>query len=371
MPGRKTYSTSLSRPRRSTVPSSAKNIADLFKLRSAGRGAADRSKMVPIHHEEDFSDDSQSAPERSIRGKSNPDHPLTLADMSVIAADIKATFSAALTDLKTSMLVLNEKMAATETAGKRRERAIQRIEKVNMVHAQHFIDMNRHLKDLDNRARRCNVRVRGIPESVDSDQIVTTLRSVFNSLLERQEDADIHFVRAHRELRPRGPDFAPPRDIICCLESYGLKEEIMRKARRNDNIVFNGSTIMLFQDLSQITLRNRRALGPLLEKLRERDLRYTWRFPIAFNVSHNGHQFTLHTPADLPEFCEALDLGEIELPDWYAEFLHPLPTRSPPDSPLSTPDKRPTKKSKQGRGGGPKLDTPRRQADASRDRAAD
>lgn len=49
----------------------------------------------------------------------------------------------------------------------------------------------------------------------------------------------------------------------------------MRKARSNDRIIFNGESIMLFQDSSQITLRNHMALRPLLEKLRDRDLKYT------------------------------------------------------------------------------------------------
>lgn len=69
----------------------------------------------------------------------------------------------------------------------------------------------------------------------------------------------------------------------------------------------------------------------------------------------------------LVEFCDALDLSMIELPDWYAEFLHPLLDRSPPESPFSTPDKRLAKKAKHGRGGGSKAGTPRRQAEALRE----
>lgn len=152
-----------------------------------------------------------------------------------------------------------------------RDRALHTLEKVVVVHSSHFIDMNRHLKDLDNRGRRNNIRVREIPESVDMDQIIPALQRVLNSLLERQEDTEIDFVHAHRALRARGPDTAPPIDIFCCLQNFSPKEDIMRKARRNDRIIFNGETIMLFQDLSQITLRNRRALRSLLDKLREKN----------------------------------------------------------------------------------------------------
>lgn len=322
--------------------------------------------MAPVQREEDLSEDSLSATEDNGRRETRPDHPLTYADMSVFAADIKASFSAAITDLKTNLLVLTEKMATAETAGKHRDRAINRLDRVVSSHAHHFIEMNRHLEDLDNRGRRCNIRVRGIPESVDTDQISHALQRVFNSLLERPEDTDIEFVRAHRALRARGPDTLPPRDIICCLQSFSLKEEIMHKARRNEQIIFNGAHITLFQDLSQITLKNRRALRPLLEALRAKDLRYTWRFPFALLVSHNGKQHFLRTPSDLQEFCSALQLGEIDLPEWYQEFLLPTGDRSPPYSPTVTPEKHQAKKQKQNRLDGSIAGTPRGKAHSSR-----
>lgn len=83
----------------------------------------------------------------------------------LIDADINSTFSAAITDLKTNLLVLNEKLLSAEAAGKHRDRAIAKLEKASCAQAQHFIEMNRHIEDLDNRGRRCNIRVRGIPET--------------------------------------------------------------------------------------------------------------------------------------------------------------------------------------------------------------
>lgn len=191
------------------------------------------------HAAEDFSEDSQLATGENSRGTSHSNLPLTYAYMAVIAADIKSTFSSAITDLKSNLLVLNDKMASAEAARKQREKANNRLERVTVSHSNHFIEMNRHLEDLDHRGRWNNIRVRVIPETVDKNQIIPALQRVFNCLLERPEDTEIKFVKAHRALRARGPDAMPPRDIICCLQSFVLKEDIMQKARRNDQIVFN------------------------------------------------------------------------------------------------------------------------------------
>lgn len=46
--------------------------------------------------------------------------------MTAIAADIKETFSTAIMDLKADLLVLTEKLASTERAGKFSNRSIQK-----------------------------------------------------------------------------------------------------------------------------------------------------------------------------------------------------------------------------------------------------
>lgn len=226
--------------------------------------------------------------------------------MTDIAADIKRSFTSAITDIKTELLRLSEQMAVSERAGRRRDRALSRLDDITTAHNQHLIDMNRHLEDLDNRGRRHNIRVRRIPESVSSDQIKPALTSIFNNLLNRPEHSPIEFDRAHRALRPRAPDDNPPRDIVCCLPNFGLKEEVLQKAGSNDQILFNENTIQLFQDLSPITLKNRRALKPLREVLKEKSINYRWKFPFALQAAYMGKQYILKIPDELNRFCENL-----------------------------------------------------------------
>lgn len=169
-------------------------------------------------------DDEISLPasEDSSRGNNNNDPPLIYAVMTEITADIKNSFSAAITDIKTEPLRLSEQMAVNERAGKRRDRALLRLDNITATHSQHMIDMNRHIEDLDNRGRRHNIRVRGAPESVTPDKIRPPLSSIFKSLIERPEASPKEYDRAHRALRPRAPDNNPPRDIICCLQNFCL-----------------------------------------------------------------------------------------------------------------------------------------------------
>lgn len=69
--------------------------------------------------------------------------------------------------------------------------------------------MNRHLEDLDNRGRRQNLRVRGLPESVEGDLVSQSVIGLFNSILDRpRRHADMD--RIHRALCPKGRETDPP-----------------------------------------------------------------------------------------------------------------------------------------------------------------
>lgn len=184
-------------------------------------------------------------------------------------------------DIKAVASRLEHVEAAAMTHGA----AIQQVQKVTSVHAQHLIEMHRHKEDLDNRGRRRNLRVRGIPESVEGPQLQSTIWAIFNTLLGRPPDAPVEIERCHRALRPSGRDTDPPRDAVCCLVNFTQKEEILRLARDQDHLVHEDACIQLFQDLSAITLQHRRDLRPFLQTLRDRRIPYRWKFPFCLQAT--------------------------------------------------------------------------------------
>lgn len=73
---------------------------------------------------------------------------------------------------------------------------------------------------------------------------------------------------------PQNLPGAPPRDIICCLPDYPLKEEISFKARGKNDLIYQEAQIQIFQDLSPITIQNRKDVCPLLKILRDKGINY-------------------------------------------------------------------------------------------------
>lgn len=242
-------------------------------------------------------------------------------DLQRVAQDIKHTMMSAISDLKADIHSMNDRIATVEENTRTQATAIRQVQKTYDARLPHLFELHRQVEDLDNRGRRHNVRVRGVPEGIDQAALQHTVCSIFNDLLGRPADSPVEMERIHRALRPPPRDNEPPRDIICCIVNFPLKEEILKKARDRGRILLNGTEVKLFQDLSQITLQNRRTLRPLLEVLRSHNIQYRWKFPFCLSASTRGRTAFLRTPEDLPAFCEQMDIPQMDIPQWHAFYF--------------------------------------------------
>lgn len=110
------------------------------------------------------------------------------------------------------------------------------------------LQLQAHIEDLDNRNRRNNLRVRGVPESVTD--LLPAIQKLFQSLLPDSPLSAFSCGRIHRALRPPPPPEKPPRDIVLCLKDFLIKEDILRASRNTPNIRLEGIPIQIYLDIS-------------------------------------------------------------------------------------------------------------------------
>lgn len=105
--------------------------------------------------------------------------------LKFIAAYIKETLGAAISELRADIHSLTGRVQEVENITAHQESAIRELYCKSDTHTLQLRDMQRHLEDLDNRGRRHNLQIRGLPETVEGDQLSPTVISLFNSLLDR------------------------------------------------------------------------------------------------------------------------------------------------------------------------------------------
>lgn len=107
---------------------------------------------------------------------------LNLNDLRAIATDIKNTLSAAITDLCHDIQALLGIVQEVEKTVAHDSTALRHMHQAIDTHT---LQLNCHMEDLDNRGRRHNLIVWGLPESVEPGQLTQTVASLFNNFLDR------------------------------------------------------------------------------------------------------------------------------------------------------------------------------------------
>ncbi|CAH2321374.1 Hypothetical predicted protein [Pelobates cultripes] len=282
--------------RRDTTPS----VATLFRGKEDGRPSLSQG-----HTETGSDSDDYEAAERHAA-------PLTKEDLKKLlketSDDIKAYTAAALekqiAGLKDDIEALTSRTSRTETQIAETQDKLKTHTGDIGAMQDKILYLEDGLEDLNNRSRRQNIRIRGLPESVLPETLLPTVRAIFQSLLPDASEQDLYIERAHRALRPPTYNMNAPRDIITKLLYFPIKERLMKAARDNPP-TYQGQTLHFYQDLPPTTLQKRRDLKPLTTALVEKGWRYTWGHPFKLHVKMS-RRVSRHTLSTKSRICKTL-----------------------------------------------------------------
>lgn len=180
------------------------------------------------------------------------------------------------------------------------------------------IALKAKLADLEDRSRRNNIKLRGVPESVLPAELVPYIQRLIKAILPSTTTHDLVIDRAHRLPKPKGLSADTPRDVIARIHFFHIKEDLMITARKIQQLPDPFTQVKLFADLSQTTLRARKLLAPVTLALRNHGLMYRWGFPTKIIFNKNGVTSII---SSLEEGIKVLEKMGITLP--------PLPSAPP------------------------------------------
>lgn len=116
--------------------------------------------------------------------------------------------------------------------------------------------------DLENQSRRNNIHFRDIPKNDVDAELRPTIQSIC-SILGKPQLAELIIDRVNRVILYRTYQVLGPRDVLCCIHFFNIKDEIMRRAWQLDQIEHAGARILILSDISRNRLKplGRHTLG--------------------------------------------------------------------------------------------------------------
>ncbi|XP_075441338.1 uncharacterized protein LOC142486763 [Ascaphus truei] len=278
-----------------------KGLPEYFGRTWPGRA---ESEMAPILNAGSESEPDGEGEEISDQGLG----PVRQCDFMRLSNDLRSMLQAEMRDLKKEVSGLGERTGVLETKMNQSIKAIKRQDKRSGDLQAQINEIRDRQEDAENRDRRNNLQIRGVPESVlDCDEYITRW---MESILPETQQRLLAMDRCHRALRAKPLQNEQPRDIVIRLHHYRTKEAVLQKTRPLPAVEFEGARLLIFQDLSPVTLARRRNLGPLTKTLRDNGVRYRWTFPFGLSVTRGGKTMLIREPEEGPAMMHKLGLGE-------------------------------------------------------------
>lgn len=173
--------------------------------------------------------------------------------------------------------------------------------------------------DIEDRARRNNIKFRGVPESIKPVELTAYLQKLMTTALPSLEPADIILDRAHRLPKPSFLSDQIPRDVIARIHFYHIKDQLMQYARQHPALPDLFAGIALYADLSQATLTARHNLVPITKILHNHKILYKWGLPAKLLLEMHNESHAITSPEKRMELLRKWHLlprnGEAADPD--------------------------------------------------------
>lgn len=139
------------------------------------------------------------------------------------------------------------------------------------------------LTDLESRSRRNNIRIHGIPEGAEGDNIQEFLETFIKTELSLP-DVTLAIQRCHRSLGAKPPQGANPRSMVVYFLEYKTKELVLRSAWEKKFIQCDGRRVFFEQDYPTEIVMKRKAYSTIRKTLKEKGLRFQTLHPAKLRV---------------------------------------------------------------------------------------
>ncbi len=163
------------------------------------------------------------------------------------------------------------------------------------------------MTDIEDRSRRNNVRLVGLPEGAEGSDAAGFLRANLSKWIPSLKDRDIEIDRAHRVYDGR-KNSDRPRTLIFRVLRWHDRSEILKGAQQaypmkctQDNV-----TLLFFPDFSPATAARRKSFIPVLKKMTVLGLQPFLTYPAVIKLRHKGEQRSFNSPQKAEDFISSL-----------------------------------------------------------------
>lgn len=240
-----------------------------------------------------------------------------VASIAGLLEEHRATIS---TEFKMAFASLEEKLTQTQATVKDHgqriisvesnanllEQRIHSLEEKCVVLTDSNAKLAAKAADLEGRSRRNNIRIIGLPESIEGPRPTAFFSDLLFELFGRQVlQSPPELDRAHRALSAKPPPGGKPRAVIIRFHRYQARELVVREARKQrGKLQYQGRQILIFEDYTPEVLEQRTRYREAMSSLYKLGLKPALLYPARLMITlKDGARKGLSSPEEASNFA--------------------------------------------------------------------
>lgn len=227
-----------------------------------------------------------------------------------------------LTDLKCQVKQANESVSSlardVEELGKSSQKANSRFDSLHATvraqnqdirdHDRQIASLSARLTEMEDRNRRSNLRLVGLPESEEGSDPIGFLKKFLPLWIPSLAGREIKIERAHRLYNRRETEASRSRTFIFKLLDYGDRQAILKGAREAYPVKHKERILSFYPDFSNETARKRMEFNQVRKKMIALGLRPFLVYPAELKLIHQGQPLIFKTPQEAEKFLDSKEV---------------------------------------------------------------
>lgn len=226
----------------------------------------------------------------------------TLQKVATDVSMIKGTVE----ELKNAVKATEERITEAEGRISDVEDSTQQLLHSREQHSKRLDELWKRVEDLENRSRRNNVRLLGLKEGMEGDNLTECIRQILSEGLGMDiDDKDFEIERAHRSpASPPTQKDAPPRLVMVKFLRSDGRDKVLKAARENGGAAWNECNISLFPDMTKALADRRKTFATAKQLLHDKNVRFRLDFPAMLRFTWKGKNRKFDVATEAVTFIE-------------------------------------------------------------------
>lgn len=222
--------------------------------------------------------------------------------LKTVATDV-STIKETTTELKNAVSAMQVRMTEAESRISDAEDTIQQLVADRQRLGERIEELWSRIEDLENRSRRNNVRLIGLKEGSEGDDVKACVEKILTEGLKIVvEDGEFEVERAHRSPATRPEEDQPPRVLMIRFLRSTARDKVLKAAKEKRGATWSECRLSFFPDMSKSLADKRKAFKPAKELLHAKNVKFTHAFPSTLKFTWRGSKMAFQNAREAERF---------------------------------------------------------------------